>query len=382
MIERLDQNIEGLENWIKYSIPQSEFESKTSTFYNPDLGSGQIVKIITKILRENGHSDENISKRIFASTNDKFTFLYFQSNSYDALGNFFFEKKSRSINVDWVISLPKFTDSNDTTNLLNKWIEISNKGCAVMFGTKAILDKKVKSDKQLKELLSTYLSKLIFIPPMAFGKESVQTPLGFYLLSKQKENNNIVVFNSINNTEDTYQNIYHITEFGNDKTFHKIRKKYIDYCKNIGSLENIIYSLSAIKNNSKRYKLSIPCQRGHIQQSKTETSFFSNDFYSFLSFNGKIHGDITTMLPDVKRMNIITSSNKTELENIREYTKTPMARFGLTFGKFDTTQLPSTFRFVPLFNFTKKVTEISFQKALDLTAGELNWIKKNMKKYM
>ena len=77
MIERLDQSIDGLEEWIKYVIPQSEFKSEKVTFYNPDLGSGQIVKILTKILRENGHSDENISKRIFASTNDKLTFLYF-----------------------------------------------------------------------------------------------------------------------------------------------------------------------------------------------------------------------------------------------------------------------------------------------------------------
>lgn len=81
-------------------------------------------------------------------------------------------------------------------------------------------------------------------------------------------------------------------------------------------------------------------------------------------------------------MNIISSSNYQELENIREYTKTPEARFGLTFGKFDTTQLPSTFRFVPLFDFTKKVTQKSFQKALGLTNVELNWIKRNMKKYM
>lgn len=376
MLERLDQNIKGLENWIKYSIPQSEFESKTSTFYNPDLGSGQIVKILTKILRENGHSDDNISKRIFASTNDKFTFLYFQSNSYDTLGNFFFEKKSRSINVDWVISLPKFGDSNDTMNLLNNWLEISNKGCAVMFGTKVILDKKVKSDKQLKELLSIHLSKLIFISPMAFGKESQQTPLGFYLLSKEKNDNNIVVFNSINNTEDTYQNIYHITEFGNDKTFFKIRKKYIDYCKNIGSLQNII------NVDNKRYKLSIPARRGHIQKSIDGLSFYDSDFYSFMSFNSELHGGISTTLPNVKRMNIISSSNYQELENIREYTKTPEARFGLTFGKFDTTQLPSTFRFVPLFDFTKKVTQKSFQKALGLTNVELNWIKRNMKKYM
>ena len=89
MIERLNQHIDNLENWIRNTIPENEFKSKTTTFHITDLGSGQIANVITDILKSYNHSDKNITNRLSGVTNDIITlwiFLKYEIKSCNIFG--------------------------------------------------------------------------------------------------------------------------------------------------------------------------------------------------------------------------------------------------------------------------------------------------------
>ena len=62
---RLKMDIDGLVEEILDRIDPKYFESADSTFVDPSMGGGQFIKGVEARLREYGHSESNISKRVF-----------------------------------------------------------------------------------------------------------------------------------------------------------------------------------------------------------------------------------------------------------------------------------------------------------------------------
>ena len=65
MSEKFLMKYDELATTLVNEIPEEEFKSKTSTFFDPSMGSGQVVVKIEQKLKEYGHSESNISKRVF-----------------------------------------------------------------------------------------------------------------------------------------------------------------------------------------------------------------------------------------------------------------------------------------------------------------------------
>ena len=65
MSEKFLMKYDELATMLVNQIPEEEFKSKTSTFFDPSMGSGQIVVKIEQKLKEYGHNESNISKRVF-----------------------------------------------------------------------------------------------------------------------------------------------------------------------------------------------------------------------------------------------------------------------------------------------------------------------------
>ena len=65
---RIKQDFAGLVNEILDQFPVSVWTSETSTFLDPEIGGGQIVREIVHRLRAAGHTDENINNRVFGLT--------------------------------------------------------------------------------------------------------------------------------------------------------------------------------------------------------------------------------------------------------------------------------------------------------------------------
>lgn len=62
---RLSLKIDSLVNKILDKIPEHNFVSSTTTFFDPAIGGGQFLKGIENRLRQYGHSDKNIASRLF-----------------------------------------------------------------------------------------------------------------------------------------------------------------------------------------------------------------------------------------------------------------------------------------------------------------------------
>jgi hypothetical protein len=65
MISRLKFEIDEIVKEIIDQLPEDVFKSDKTTFCDPAMGGGQFVKEIEKRLRQYGHSDLNISKRVY-----------------------------------------------------------------------------------------------------------------------------------------------------------------------------------------------------------------------------------------------------------------------------------------------------------------------------
>ena len=67
LISRLKFDLSELANEMLDELPVSLFESKTTTFYDPSIGGGQFIKAVEERLKEYGHSDSNINKRVYGT---------------------------------------------------------------------------------------------------------------------------------------------------------------------------------------------------------------------------------------------------------------------------------------------------------------------------
>ncbi len=375
MIERLNQHINNLENWVRNAIPESEFKSKTTTFHITDLGSGQIANVIVNILKSYNHNDKNINERVSGVTNDIITLWYFKQ-TIGCLGKYDFEEKFKNHKSDWVITLPSIKESNDNYETLKLLFKMANKGVLYMMSAKSIFDKTNKyTDIKLKTMLKKYVTNITICNPMIYGGNASNKnglPLSFSLFEIHKSNSKIKVNDSIMNSYFEYDSIDDITMYGNDKTFFKIRDKILKYCKEFGSLSDMINTKTG------RLLINLPKQRGHGSNNEYYTpetlSFYSTD-------SNKNYGVITT-----KREGYYSIDGFSETivgNNILDYlTNSPIARFGLSLFKYDISVLKTTFNGVPLFDFNKKVSEKVVKEKLKLTNLEMKWIEKKMKKYM
>lgn len=134
-IGRLKFEIDPLVNEILDHIPEKHFISDADTFCDPEMGGGQFVKEVEKRLRSYGHSDENISKRVYGFASS-IVQLNYVVNKYKLLGQysiFNIMENSLGKKFDVVIGNPPFQSPSKnkkinrgaTSNLYQKFIEKS-----------------------------------------------------------------------------------------------------------------------------------------------------------------------------------------------------------------------------------------------------------------
>jgi hypothetical protein len=76
MLSRLKFNLSGLANEMLDQLPEQVFISDSTTFYDPAMGGGQFVIEVVNRLRKYGHSENNISERVFGSEESNFRLNY------------------------------------------------------------------------------------------------------------------------------------------------------------------------------------------------------------------------------------------------------------------------------------------------------------------
>ena len=134
---RLKFDVSQLVNEILDQLPESIFKSKTTTFFDPCIAGGQIVKEIERRLKNYGHSDTNISKRVHGMSTSSLRTNYAVNKNklvgqYKITKDFLEENMNKKFDV--VISNPPYTQGMKFLYryFFEKSLELSNKVVMIM----------------------------------------------------------------------------------------------------------------------------------------------------------------------------------------------------------------------------------------------------------
>jgi hypothetical protein len=122
MLQRLKFDLEEPANKMLDQLPEHIFKSETTTFYDPAPGGGQFVSAIENRLRQYGHSDKNISKRVFGYVGNRIHLNYI-INTHKLVGTYF-KTTIEDMKFNVVICNPPYQQSDNVrAKLWNKFVE-------------------------------------------------------------------------------------------------------------------------------------------------------------------------------------------------------------------------------------------------------------------
>jgi len=122
MLERI-KPLSDLVNEILDHLPESVWESKTTTFFDPAIGGGQFVREIERRLRQHGHDDDNIHSRVFGFEYS-YALLDLAVNMHKLVGQYtkksyegFFKSKNKMV-FDVIVGNPPYQSSKENSDQL------------------------------------------------------------------------------------------------------------------------------------------------------------------------------------------------------------------------------------------------------------------------
>jgi hypothetical protein len=139
MLGRIKFDLKSLVIEMLDQIPDEVFQSSTTTFLDPCMAGGQFVYQIENRLREYGHSDENISQRVFGFESNILA-VRFAVNKYKLVGQYrvqdFIEWKT-TMRLDVIIGNPPYQIGNQILwkNFVDSSITLLKAGSCLVFVT-------------------------------------------------------------------------------------------------------------------------------------------------------------------------------------------------------------------------------------------------------
>jgi len=158
MLFRIKFEIDPLIDEMLSHIPDDQWISKDTTFFDPEIGGGQFLKAVENKLREYGHSDKNIAGRVYGMTSNSMRRSY-AINKNKVLGTIwigdFLEEEFEDMKFDNVISNPPYTQGTKYLYryFFEKSLELSDNVVMVM---PVKLDSNYDSLKTLNHLIKTH----------------------------------------------------------------------------------------------------------------------------------------------------------------------------------------------------------------------------------
>lgn len=129
MLSRMKFEIEPLVNKMLDQLPASVWTSDSATFFDPAIGGGQFAREIEHRLREHGHSDANIRRRVFGLEESNLHIRY-AVNKHKLVGQYACKPYENFLNLDdsmkfdVVLGNPPFKNGNETGGKSSLWRKI------------------------------------------------------------------------------------------------------------------------------------------------------------------------------------------------------------------------------------------------------------------
>lgn len=141
MLSRMKFEIEPLVAEMLNQLPESVWTSDSTTFFDPAIGGGQFVHAIEQRLRDHGHNDQNIRKRVFG-IEDSNLHVRYAVNKHKLVGQYAkkpyekFLELDNTMKFDVVIGNPPYQGNNDKGTKQpkshNLWSKFAEQGISLV----------------------------------------------------------------------------------------------------------------------------------------------------------------------------------------------------------------------------------------------------------
>jgi hypothetical protein len=140
MLGRIKFELTELANEMLDQLPESIFQSKTTTFLDPCMAGGQFVSAIENRLRKYGHTGKNIAKRVFGIESNMLS-VKFAVNKYHLVGKYFSEnflEWETNMKFDVIVGNPPFQGRKENSDS-SLWNVFANHGFELLLPNGVLL---------------------------------------------------------------------------------------------------------------------------------------------------------------------------------------------------------------------------------------------------
>ena len=372
----------GIIDKMLSTIPESMFKDKNVIFFDPSMGSGQLIGAIEQKLIDVGNTIKDVSKRVFGLENNNFDISIAKHKNYlqgeymkGTLFNMPKEMKNKlTRNFCVALTNPPYVGVKQLhQRFYNELCNIAGLVVTIQPAT-PYLNKNTPRNHEatmIKNILK-YKTDAMLVGRDVFENATIENDLAITTTDTTQKNESNKLSSITYKDGKTFKNVdmKNVNIHGIDpKVISVITEKFDNYVSKHGSLQDITYYKL---NKLKTHICGLPKLRSNIG---------TRNFFSFIPSDEKLSQYYTTSINEKHDYGIEVKSNK-QIKNVYAYLKTYVARFGLALLKINPNNHTGRFfRKVPLVDFNKKWSDEMLKKELKLTNSEMKFIMKLLGNY-
>lgn len=366
-------------------ITDEMIKDKNKVFFDPSIGSGQIVGAIEQKLIDCGLKIKEISKRVFGLEDNNYDISIAKHKNYlqgtymkgtlfkmpTEMKHIFKNIKKEDITI---FTNPPYRGGEELhQRFYNRSCEVAGYVNMIQPATPYInKNKPRKNEAEMIKNILNHKTDAEIVSRDVFENATIENYLAITSTNTMQKNNTDKLSSITYEDGKTYNNVdmKDVNISGIDpKVYSVLREKFDDYVLKHGSLDDITYfKLNKFKKNI----CGLPKLRSNIG---------TRNFFSFIPSDEKLSQYYTTNINEKHDYGIEVKSNK-QIKNVYAYLKTYVARFGLALLKINPNNHTGRFfRKVPLVDFNKKWSDEMLKKELKLTNSEMKFIMKLLGNY-